>query len=63
MNLCQRAQIKSRKHAWAEHEHVIVPYVSDTLGSMSGESADAVPVFLGQAGLEAKFFVEDWVGG
>ena len=31
--LSQRAQFKSLKHVWAENEHVVVPFVSDTLGS------------------------------
>ena len=52
-NLCQRAQIKSLKHAWAENEHVVVPFVSGTLGSMSGESAAALCLFAWcQAGLD-----------
>ena len=38
-NPSQRAQIKSPKHAWAENVHGVVPFVSDTLRSMSGESA------------------------
>ena len=32
-NLIQRALLKSLKHGWAENEHVVVPSVSDTLGS------------------------------
>ena len=38
-NLSQRAQFKRPKHAWAENVQVVVLSVSDTLGSMSGESA------------------------
>ena len=38
-NLSQWAQFKSLKHAWAENVHVVVPFVSDTLGSMFGECA------------------------
>jgi hypothetical protein len=63
-NLCRRAQFKSLKHAWAETEHVVVPFVSDTLGSMSGESAATLCLFAWcQAGREAEFFVDDWGDG
>jgi hypothetical protein len=63
-NLCRRAQYKHLKHAWAETEHVVVPFVSDTLGSMSGESAAMLCLFAWcQAGREAEFFVEDWGDG
>jgi hypothetical protein len=62
--LSQRAQFKSLKHAWAENEHVVVPLVSDTLGSMSGESAATLCLFAWcQAEREAEFFVEDWGDG
>ena len=46
-SLCRRAQMKRLKHAWGEKNHVVVPFVSETLGSLSGESACcAVPVRL-----------------
>jgi hypothetical protein len=62
--LSQRAQFKSLKHAWAETEHVVVPFVSDTLGSMSGETAATLCLFAWcQAGREAEFFVDDWGDG
>ena len=55
---------KSLKHAWAENQHVIVPFVSDALSSMSEESVATVCVIAWcQAGLEAEFFVEDWGDG
>ena len=63
-NLRRQAQFKSLKHAWAETEHVVVPFVSDTLGSMSGESAATLCLFAWcQAGREAEFFVDDWGDG
>ena len=63
-NLSQRAQIKCLKHAWAENERVVVPFVSDTLGSMSGNSAATLCLFAWcQAGREAEFFVENWGRG
>jgi hypothetical protein len=62
--LCRRAQMKRLKHAWAESDHVVVPFVSDTLGSLSGESAVTLCLFAWcQAVLEAEFFVEDWGDG
>ena len=63
-NLSQRAQSKSLKHAWAENVHGVVPFVSDTLGSMAGESAATLCLFAWcQAELEAEFFAEDWGNG
>jgi hypothetical protein len=43
--------------------HVVVPFVSDTLGGMSRESAAMLCLFAWcQAGREAtEFFVEDWM--
>ena len=38
-NLSQHAQFKSFKRNWAENSHNVVPLVSHTLMSMSGESA------------------------
>jgi hypothetical protein len=62
--LCRRAQMKRLKHAWAENDHIVVPFVSDTLGSMSGESAVTLCLFAWcQAVLEAEFFVDDWGDG
>ena len=37
-DLCQRVQMKRLKHTWAESDHIVVPFVSDTL-SKTGESA------------------------
>ena len=31
--------MKRLKHAWVESDHIVVPFVPDTLGSMTGESA------------------------
>ena len=63
-NLSQWEQIKSLKHAWADNKHIVFPFVSDTLGSMSGESAATQCLFAWyRAGLEAEFFVEDWGDG
>ena len=62
--LFRRAQMKRLKHAWAENNHVVVPFVSDTLGSLSGESAVTLCLFAWcQAVLEAEFFLDDWGGG
>jgi hypothetical protein len=61
--LSQRAQFKNVKHAW-ENVHVVVPFVSDTLGFMSGESVDTLCLVAWcRAEREAEFFVEDWGGG
>ena len=63
-NLSQRARSKSLKHAWAENVHGVVPFVSDTLGSMAGESAATLCLFAWcQAELEAEFLAEDWGDG
>jgi len=63
-NLSQLAQFKSLKNAWSENVHVVVPFVSDTLGSMSGGSAATLCLFAWcQAEREAEFFVEDWGDG
>jgi len=44
--------------------HVVVPFVSDTLGSLSGESAATLCLFTWcQTKREVEFFVEDWGGG
>ena len=51
-------------NGWAENDHVVVPFVSDTLGSLSGESAVTLcPFAWCQAVLEARFFVDDWGDG
>jgi len=47
--LSQRAKFKSLKHPWAENVHVVVPFVSDTLGSVSGESAETLCLFAWQS--------------
>ena len=63
-NLCQRAQMKRLKHAWVESAHIVVPFVSDTLGSMTGESAVTVYLFAWcQALQEIELFVDDWEDG
>ena len=52
------------KHAWAESDHIVVPFVSDTLGSMTGESAVTLCLLAWcQAVQEMDFFVEDWGDG
>jgi hypothetical protein len=43
--LCQRAQMKRLKQAWAERNLIVVPLVSDTLGSMTGKSAVTLCLF------------------
>ena len=53
--------MKRLKHAWAESDHIVVSFVSDTLGSMTGESA-AMFAWC-QAVQETEFFVEDWGDG
>ena len=56
--------MKPLKHAWAESDHIVVPVVSDTLGSMTGESAVTLCLFAWfQAVLNTEFFVEDGGGG
>ena len=59
--LSQWAQFKNLNHAWAENVHVVVvPLASDTLWSMSGESAATLCLFVWcQAEREAEFFVDD----
>ena len=60
-NLSQWAQIKSLRNAWAENEHVVVPFVSHTLGRMSGKSAATLCLIAWcQAERDAELFVEDW---
>ena len=62
--LCQRTQMKRLTHALAESDHIVVPFVSDTLGSMTQESAVTLFLFSWfQAGQETEFFVEDWADG
>jgi len=52
------------KHAWAESDHIVAPFVSDTLGSMSGESAVTLCLFAWCQAVQAtEFFVEDWGDG
>ena len=56
--------MKRLRHAWAENDHIVVPFVSDTLGSMTGESAMTMRLFAWcQAVHETEFFVEDWGDG
>ena len=56
--------MKRLKHAWAESDDIVVPFVSDTLGSMTGESAVTLRRFAWcQAEHETEFFVEDWGDG
>jgi len=62
--LCQRAQMKRLKHAWVESAHIVVPFVSDTLGSMTGQSAVTLCLFAWcQAVQEIEFFVDGWGDG
>jgi len=62
--LCQQAQMKLFKHVWAASNHIVVPFVSDTLGSMTGKSAVSLCLFAWcQALQETEFFVEDWGDG
>jgi hypothetical protein len=59
-SLCQRAQMKLIKHVWAERNRMVVPFVSDTLGSMEGKSAVSLCLFAWcQALQETEFFVKD----
>ena len=52
--------MKRLKHAWAESDHIVVSFVSDTLGSMKGENAVTLCLFAWcQTVQEAEFFVED----
>ena len=52
------------KHAWVESDHIVMPFVSDTLGSMTGESAVALCMLAWcQAVQETHFFMEDWGDG
>ena len=56
--------MKRLKLAWAESDHIVVPFVSDTLGSMSGASTVTMCLFAGcQAVQETEFFVKDWGDG
>ena len=49
-----------RQAAWAENDHVVVPFVSDTLGILLGQSAVTLCLFAWyQAVLDAEFFVDD----
>ena len=51
-------------HVWAESDHIVVTFVSYTLGSVTGESAATLCLFAWcQAGQETDFFVEDWGAG
>ena len=43
--LCQRAQMTRLKRAWAECDSIVVPFLSDTMGSMTGESAVSLCLF------------------
>jgi hypothetical protein len=53
--------MKRLKHAWAENDHIVMPFVSGTLGSMTGESAVTLCLFAWcQAVQETEFFVDDW---
>jgi hypothetical protein len=52
--------MKRLKHAWTESDHVVVPSVSDNVGSMTGESAVTLCLFAWcQAVQETEFSVED----
>ena len=62
--LCQRAQIKRLKHAWAESDRIVVPFVSDTLESMTGGGAVTLCLVAWcQAVREMMIFMEDLGGG
>ena len=52
--------MKLIKHVWAESNRMVVPFVSDTLGSMEGKSAVSLCLFAWcQALQETEFFVKD----
>ena len=53
--------MKRLKHAWAESDHIGVPFVSDTLGSMSAVTLCLCDWY--QAGLATEFLVEEWGDG
>ena len=56
--------MKRRKHPWTESDHIVVPFVSDTLGSMLGESVVTLCLFARcHAVQETEFFVEYWGDG
>jgi len=56
--------MKRLKHELAESDHIVAPFVSDTLGSMSGESAVTLCLFAWcQTVQETEFFLEDWGDG
>ena len=48
------------KYAWAESDHIVVPFVSDMLRGMTGKSAVTLCLLAWcQAVQETEFFVED----
>ena len=52
--------MKRLKHAWAESDHIVVSFVSDTLGSITEESTVTLCLFAWcQAVQETEFFVVD----
>ena len=52
------------KYAWAESDHIVVLFVSDTLGGMTGKSAMTLCLFAWCQAVQAtEFFVEDWGDG
>jgi len=56
--------MKRLKHAWLENNYSVLPLVSNTLGSMTGESAMTLCLFAWcQAVQETECFVEDWGDG
>ena len=53
--------MKLLKHAWAKSDHIVLPFMSDTLGSITGESAVTLCLFAWCQAVQAtEFFVEDW---
>jgi hypothetical protein len=60
----RRWQGSAQGHAGAESDHIVVPFVSDTLGSMTGESAVTLCLFACcQTGQETEVFLVDWGDG
>ena len=56
--------MKRLNRAWAESDHIVVHFVSNTLGSMTEESTVTLCLFAWcQAVQETEFFVEDWGDG
>ena len=62
--LCQRVETTRLKHARVESDHIVVPFVSDTMGNMAGDSAVWLCLFACcQAVQETESFVKIWGDG